>query len=44
MGGAEKVEIEHGNHCLSNRIEEAVKSIMEIIKRDGPKGWEDPWS
>ncbi|KAL8047843.1 hypothetical protein ABFX02_07G026000 [Erythranthe guttata] len=44
MGGAEKVEIEHGIHSLSNRIEEAVKSIMEIIRRDGPKGWEDPWS
>ncbi|KAL7105140.1 hypothetical protein ACP275_07G026000 [Erythranthe tilingii] len=44
MGGAEKVEMEHGIHSLSNRVEEAVKSIMEIIRRDGPKGWEDPWS
>ncbi|XP_073146721.1 UPF0613 protein PB24D3.06c [Henckelia pumila] len=44
MGGAEKVEIEHGNHSLSNRIEEAVQGIMEFIRRDGPKGWEDPWS
>ncbi|EPS64913.1 hypothetical protein M569_09866, partial [Genlisea aurea] len=44
MGGAEKVEIEHGNHSLSNRVEEAVQSIVEFIKRDGPKGWDDPWS
>ncbi|XP_073050245.1 UPF0613 protein PB24D3.06c [Primulina eburnea] len=44
MGGAEKVEIEHGNHSLSNRIEEAVQAIMEFIRRGGPKGWEDPWS
>ncbi|KAL3812702.1 hypothetical protein ACJIZ3_013970 [Penstemon smallii] len=44
MGGAEKVEIEHGRHSLSNRIEEVVKGIMDFIKRDGPKGWDDPWS
>ncbi|KZV55422.1 hypothetical protein F511_40088 [Dorcoceras hygrometricum] len=44
MGGAEKVEVEHGNHSLSNRIDEAVQGIMEFIRRDGPKGWEDPWS
>lgn len=44
MGGAEKVEIEHGNHSLSNRVEEAVKAIIDIVKRDGPKGCEDPWS
>lgn len=44
MGGAEKVEIERGNHSLSNRIEEAVHAIMEIVRRDGPKGCEDPWS
>lgn len=44
MGGAEKVEIEHGNHSLSNRVGEAVKGIIDFVKRDGPKGWEDPWS
>ncbi|KAH6816493.1 alpha/beta-Hydrolases superfamily protein, partial [Perilla frutescens var. frutescens] len=44
MGGAEKVEVECGNHSLSNRIEEAVQAIMEIVKRDAPKGCEDPWS
>ncbi|KMS94734.1 hypothetical protein BVRB_015810 [Beta vulgaris subsp. vulgaris] len=25
LGGAEKVEIEHGNHSLSNRVEEVVQ-------------------
>ncbi|KAL3828829.1 hypothetical protein ACJIZ3_017631 [Penstemon smallii] len=44
MGGAEKVEIEHGNHSLANRAEEAAQAIMDFIRRDGPKGWEDPWS
>ncbi|PSR92685.1 UPF0613 protein like [Actinidia chinensis var. chinensis] len=44
MGGADKVEIEWGNHSLSNRVEEAVQAIIEFIKRDGPKGWDDPWS
>ncbi|KAJ4847252.1 hypothetical protein Tsubulata_004664 [Turnera subulata] len=44
MGGAEKVEIEHGNHSLSNRPQEAVQAIIDFIKRDGPKGWDDPWS
>ncbi|KAL8490744.1 hypothetical protein ACS0TY_022657 [Phlomoides rotata] len=44
MGGAEKVEIQHGNHSLSNRAEEAVQAIVDFIKRDGPKGWDDPWS
>lgn len=44
MGGAEKAEIEYGNHSLSNRAEEAVQAIVEFIKRDGPKGWDDPWS
>lgn len=43
LGGAEKVEIEHGNHSLSNRVGEAVQSIVDFIKRDGPKGWDDPW-
>ncbi|XP_050373932.1 UPF0613 protein PB24D3.06c [Argentina anserina] len=44
MGGAEKVEIEHGNHSLSNRVHEAVAAIIDFIKRDGPKGWDDPWT
>ncbi|XP_052190718.1 UPF0613 protein PB24D3.06c-like [Diospyros lotus] len=44
MGGAEKVEIEWGNHSLSNRVEEAVQAIMDFIKREGPKGWDDPWT
>ncbi|KAK6913869.1 Fusarinine C esterase SidJ [Dillenia turbinata] len=44
MGGAERVEIEYGNHSLSNRVSEAVQAIMEFVKRDGPKGWDDPWS
>lgn len=44
MGGAEKVEIEWGNHSLSNRVEEAVQAIMNFVKREGPSGWDDPWS
>ncbi|KAH7522389.1 hypothetical protein FEM48_Zijuj07G0133100 [Ziziphus jujuba var. spinosa] len=44
MGGAEKVEIEHGNHSLSNRVDEAVNAIIDFVKREGPKGWDDPWS
>ncbi|KAH6833020.1 alpha/beta-Hydrolases superfamily protein [Perilla frutescens var. hirtella] len=44
MGGTEKVEIEYGSHSLSNRAQEAVQAIAEFIKRDGPKGWDDPWS
>ncbi|XP_078435944.1 alpha/beta-Hydrolases superfamily protein [Wolffia australiana] len=44
LGGAEKVEVEWGNHALSNRLEEAVKAIMDFLKREGPKGWDDPWS
>lgn len=44
MGGAEKVEIERGNHSLSNRVEEAVEVIMEFIRRDGLEGCDDPWS
>lgn len=44
MGGADKVEIQHGNHSLSNRVEEAVHAIIDFVKRDGPKGWDDPWS
>ncbi|XP_057744923.1 UPF0613 protein PB24D3.06c [Arachis stenosperma] len=44
MGGAEKVEIEYGNHSLSNRSEEAVLAIIDFLKREGPKGWDDPWN
>ncbi|CAL5413297.1 unnamed protein product [Camellia sinensis] len=44
MGGAEKVEIEWGTHSLSNRVEEAVQAIIDFVKREGPKGWDDPWS
>ncbi|KAF5752307.1 hypothetical protein HS088_TW01G00215 [Tripterygium wilfordii] len=44
MGGAEKVEIEHGNHSLSNRVGEAVQAIIDFVKIDGPKGWDDPWN
>ncbi|XP_019059088.1 PREDICTED: UPF0613 protein PB24D3.06c-like isoform X2 [Tarenaya hassleriana] len=44
MGGAEKVEVEHGNHSLSNRVHEAVQSILHFVKREGLCGWDDPWS
>ncbi|CAL5089369.1 unnamed protein product [Urochloa decumbens] len=44
LGGAEKVEIEWGNHALSNRAQEAVRAIVDFVKREGPKGWDDPWS
>lgn len=44
MGGAEKVEIEWGNHSLSNRVEEAVQAIITFVKREGPSGWDDPWN
>ncbi|RAL38467.1 hypothetical protein DM860_002445 [Cuscuta australis] len=44
MGGAEKAEIEYGNHSLSNRVEEAVQAIMNFVKREVPSGWDDPWS
>ncbi|KAK4796763.1 hypothetical protein SAY86_029089 [Trapa natans] len=44
MGGAEKVEIEHGNHALSNRVHEAVQAIVNFVKREGPSGWDDPWN
>jgi hypothetical protein len=44
MGGAEKVEIEYGNHSLSNRVEEAVNAIIDFLKREGPKAWDDPWN
>ncbi|XP_068660100.1 UPF0613 protein PB24D3.06c-like [Aristolochia californica] len=44
LGGAEKVEIEWGNHSLSNRVQEAVQAIIDFVKREGPKGWDDPWN
>ncbi|KAI3496556.1 hypothetical protein L1887_38921 [Cichorium endivia] len=44
MGGAEKVEIEWGNHSLSNRADEAVQAIIGFVKSGGPNGWDDPWS
>lgn len=44
LGGAEKVEVEWGNHSLSNRVDEAVQAIMSFVKREGPSGWDDPWS
>ncbi|KAL4564632.1 hypothetical protein LXL04_028699 [Taraxacum kok-saghyz] len=44
MGGAEKVEIEWGNHSLSNRADECVLAIMQFVKSGGPNGWDDPWS
>ncbi|KAL9233099.1 hypothetical protein vseg_008137 [Gypsophila vaccaria] len=44
LGGAEKVEIEYGNHSLSNRVAEAVLAIMDFVRRETPKGWDDPWS
>lgn len=44
MGNAEKVEIEWGNHSLSNRVEEAVQAIMGFVRREGPNGWDDPWT
>ncbi|XP_039163721.1 UPF0613 protein PB24D3.06c [Eucalyptus grandis] len=44
LGGAEKVEIEHGNHSLSNRVSEAVQAIIDFVNREGPKGWDDPWN
>ncbi|GLT81467.1 hypothetical protein SLA2020_528520 [Shorea laevis] len=44
LGDAEKVEIEYGNHSLSNRVEEAVRAMVDFVKRDGPKGWDDPWN
>ncbi|XP_023746987.1 UPF0613 protein PB24D3.06c [Lactuca sativa] len=44
LGGAEKVEIEWGNHSLSNRTDEAVQAIMQFLKSGGPNGWDDPWT
>ncbi|XP_052207732.1 UPF0613 protein PB24D3.06c-like [Diospyros lotus] len=44
MGGAEKVEIQWGNHSLSNRAEEAVQAVINFVKREGPSGWDDPWN
>lgn len=44
LGDAEKVEIEWGNHSLANRVQEAVAAILDFVRREGPKGWDDPWS
>ncbi|RWR93708.1 UPF0613 protein PB24D3.06c [Cinnamomum micranthum f. kanehirae] len=44
MGGSEKIEIEWGNHSLSNRVDEAVQAIIDFVRREGPKGWDDPWN
>lgn len=44
LGGAEKVEIKWGDHALSNRVQEAVRAVVDFVKREGPKGWDDPWS
>lgn len=44
MGGVEKAEIEYGSHSLSNRVEEAVRVIIDFVKRDVPRGWDDPWN
>ncbi|XP_010255881.1 PREDICTED: UPF0613 protein PB24D3.06c-like isoform X2 [Nelumbo nucifera] len=43
MGGAEKVQVEWGNHSLSNRVAETVQAIVDFIRREGPNGWDDPW-
>ncbi|KAL8153654.1 hypothetical protein V2J09_011414 [Rumex salicifolius] len=44
LGGAEKAEIEWGNHSLSNRVGDAVQAIVDFVKREVPKGWDDPWN
>ncbi|KAL9271835.1 hypothetical protein AKJ16_DCAP23455, partial [Drosera capensis] len=44
LGGAEKIEVEWGNHSLSNRVEDAVHAIIDFVRREGPKGWDDPWN
>lgn len=43
MGGAERAAIPWGNHSLSNRVEETVRTMISFIKKGGPKGWDDPW-
>lgn len=43
LGGAEKVEIEYGNHSLSNRVREAVHAIVGFIRREGMSDFDDPW-
>jgi hypothetical protein len=25
-------------------VQEAVRAIVDFVKREGPKGWDDPWS
>lgn len=39
--GAEKVEIEYDYHSLSNKVEEVVQTIIDFVKRETPKGWDD---
>ncbi|CAM6079789.1 unnamed protein product [Sphagnum tenellum] len=41
--GAEKVAIPWGNHSLSNRVQATVHCIIDFIKREGPKGWDNTW-
>ncbi|EFJ22803.1 hypothetical protein SELMODRAFT_89905 [Selaginella moellendorffii] len=40
--GATAVEI-WGNHSLTNRIQEAVRAVVDFIKRESSKDWDDPW-
>ncbi|CDP14382.1 unnamed protein product [Coffea canephora] len=28
----------------TDRVQEAVQAILNFVKREGPKGWDDPWS
>ncbi|GAQ88441.1 Predicted hydrolases or acyltransferases (alpha/beta hydrolase superfamily) [Klebsormidium nitens] len=44
MGGAEAIAVQGGDHSLSNRTADAVHSIIEFIRKEGPKGWDDPWT
>lgn len=44
MGGAEAIAVQGGDHSLSNRSADAVHSIIEFIRKEGPKGWDDPWT
>jgi len=39
----EKVEIEWGNHSLFNRMQETLEAIVDFVKREGSKGWNDHW-
>ncbi|KAG8044162.1 hypothetical protein GUJ93_ZPchr0043g16395 [Zizania palustris] len=34
-----------GKPCsLQSRVQEAVRAIVDFVKREGPNGWDDPWS